>query len=640
MTTSDDLKKGGPVVDMSGSPCCTLRPVSVNAVQITDAFWWPRILANREVTIPSQLEHCRKTGRIDNFRRASGKINGDFQGIYFNDSDVYKWAEAASWSLAAFPDPRLDAELDSIISEVVAAQEADGYLNTYFTFERKPDRFKNLKDMHEIYCAGHLFQAAAAHFRATGKRSMLNAAYRLADHLYEIFGPEQRVGACGHEEAEMGLVELYRIDGDRRYLELARLMIEARGRKPSILGGSPYHQDHAPFTEQKEMIGHAVRHMYLCCGAADVVAETGDSGYLPALDALWTNFTQRKMYVTGGAGSRWEGEAFGADYELPNERAYTETCAAIGSVMWNWRMLQLTGLPQFADVMELALFNAVLPGLSLDGTRYFYQNPLADRGAHRREEWFGCACCPPNVARLLASLSGYFYSTSPDGIFVHMYATSSAMIELQSGVTIALRQETDYPWSGDVTITVDSAPGEEFSVFLRIPFWANEDEAMLFVNGVDATDALQGEPGRYRALRRNWKAGDVIRLVLPMPVEWIESHPHVSNNHGRVALQRGPLVYCVEQADHSSADVWDLALLEDTEFNLDRLEIDGHAVIALKADAVASQTEDRQETLYAPYHGTDESEFIGASITAIPYYAWANREPGPMQVWLPVKRDG
>ncbi len=639
MTTESDPKVGCAVVDMTRSPYCSLRPVAVAAVQFQDTFWEPRIRQNREVTIPSQLAHCKATGRIDNFRRASGAVAGEFQGIYFNDSDVYKWAEAASWSLACHPDSDLNAELDAVIDAVVAAQEPDGYLNTYFTFDRKGDRFTNLKDMHEIYCAGHLFQAAVAHYRATGTRSLLDAAYRLADHLYDVFGPGKRVGACGHEEAEMGLVELYRIGGDERYIELARLMIEARGRKPSILGGSAYHQDHAPFREQKEVTGHAVRMLYLCCGAADVVAEMGDDGYLRALDALWNNFTTKRMYVTGGAGSRWEGEAFGADYELPNERAYTETCAAIGSVMWNWRMLQLTGLSQFADVMELALYNAVLPGLSLDGARYFYQNPLADRGAHRRQEWFGCACCPPNVARLLASLTGYVYSTSPDGIFVHLYAESVAQIELQRGGEVKLRQETDYPWSGNVMLHVDETPGGEFTFFLRLPFWADEDETLLFVNGDDATDRLQGESGRYRAVRGEWKAGDSIRLVLPMPVEWIESHPHVLSNHGRVALQRGPLVYCLEQVDNLGVDVWDVALPEDASIDLARVEIAGHEVIALKADASVKQAGEWRETLYAPYHGQDETEFQPSSLTAVPYYAWANREAGPMLVWLQVKRD-
>ena len=622
--------------DMTQSPYCALRPVPIGAVQLEDAFWEPRVRRNREATIPSQLRQCEETGRIDNFRRASGKKTGDFQGIYFNDSDVYKWAEAASLSLATHPDEALERSIDDLIEEISAAQDPSGYLNTYFTFERKGERFSNLKDMHEIYCAGHLFQAAAAHHRATGKRSLLDIACRLADHLYDLFGPGRKVAACGHEEAEMGLVELYRITRDPRYLELARLMVEARGQKPPVLGGSPYHQDHLPFRQQNEMVGHAVRHFYLCCGAADIVAETGDKEYLGALDALWNNFTQRKMYVTGGAGARWEGEAFGDDYELPNERAYTETCAAIGSVMWNWRMLHLTGLPQYADVMEMTLYNAVLPGLSLDGTQYFYQNPLADSGKHRRQEWFGCACCPPNVARLLASLPGYFYSTSDEGVAVHLYAQSTATIPLASGETFTVRQETDYPWSGDITLHVVDAPAREISLSLRIPFWADEAETMLFINGVDATDRLGDDTGSYCKVRAEWKPGDKIRLVLPMPVEWIESHPRVLSNHGRIALQRGPLIYCVEQADSTGVDVRDLALPEETRFRIDQMQIGDQRVVTLHSTAVAAALDEWQDGLYAPYAGSEAAEIRTVPLTAIPYYAWANREAGPMAVWLPV----
>ena len=636
---ADGETMGGPVVDMTASPYCALRPVPVASVKLSDNFWEPRIRTNREVTIPSQLRHCEETSRIANFRRASGKQQGDFQGIFFNDSDVYKWVEAASWSLAVHPDAKLEADVDAVIEEIAAAQDPDGYLNTYFTFERKSERFTNLKDMHEIYCAGHLFQAAVAHYRATGKRTLLEVACRLADHLDEVFGPGKRVGACGHEEAEMGLVELFRVTHEVRYQVLAQLMIQARGQKPPVLGGSPYHQDHLSFTEQTEMIGHAVRHLYLCCGAADVVAETGNDEYLRALDRLWANFTRKKMYVTGGAGSRWEGEAFGADYELPNARAYTETCAAIGSVMFNWRMLHLTGLPQFADVMEMTLYNGVLPGLSLDGTQYFYQNPLADRGTHRREEWFGCACCPPNVARLLASLSGYFYSTSTHGIFVHLYAKSTAQLPWSAGETVTIRQETDYPWSGDITLHLDAAPQEALTLFLRIPFWADESETLLFINGVDATDRLEREPGRYCSVRAEWKAGDKIRLVLPMPVEWIESHPHVLNNRGRVALQRGPFIYCVEQADNPGADVWDLELSENSEFQLENLTIAGHQVVALRGDALAPRVDEWDDVLYAPYRTAEAADYRTVPICAIPYYAWANRDAGPMLVWLRVMSE-
>lgn len=624
-----------PVVDMTRSPHAALRPVGVSAVTLTDTFWEPRLRLNREVTIPSQLKHCEETGRIDNFRRASGKKQIDFQGIYFNDSDVYKWAEAAAWSLATHPDPKLEADLDAVIEEIAAAQDADGYLNTYFSLERKPERFTNLKDMHEIYCAGHLIQGAVAHHRATGKRSFLDIACRLADHLYDTFGPGRRVGACGHEEAEMGLVELYRETGEARYLELAGLMIEARGHKPPVLGGSTYHQDHQPFSEQSEMIGHAVRHLYLCCGAADVTAETGSAEYRRALDTLWQNFTKKKMYVTGGAGSRWEGEAFGADYELPNERAYTETCAAIGSVMWNWRMLHLSGQAQFADHIETTLYNAVLPGLSLDGREYFYQNPLTDRGKHRRQEWFGCACCPPNVARLLASLPGYFYSVDDDdNLYVNLYAANRAAIPLPGGETVTVEQETDYPWDGTVTLTLKQAPSRSFTLFLRVPEWA--EEAAFTVNGQPSEDVEMALPGFYARIEREWKSGDVVEMRLPMPARLRASHPFVTSNRGRAAIQRGPLVYCLEQADHEGSDVWDIVLPSDVCLTPERRADLLNGVVTLKGEGLAKDHRQWEDDLYAPYHPADETGFRPVKVTAIPYYAWANRASGPMQVWIPM----
>ena len=307
--------------------------------------------------------------------------------------------------------------------------------------------------------------------------------------------------------------------------------------------------------------------------------------------------------------------------------------------MWNYRMLQLTGLPQYADVMELALYNAVLPGLSLDGTQYFYQNPLADRGAHRRQEWFGCACCPPNVARLLASLSAYFYSTSREGVYVHLYAQSTAELALDDSSTIILRQQTDYPWSGDISIVIDSAPDRDVTVFLRIPFWVDEEETQLFVNGVDATDRLERDDGSYCAVTGRWKRGDTLRLVLPMPVEWIESHPCVLNNHGRVALQRGPLIYCLEQIDNPSADVWDIMLPEEAEFRMETKRIGDHEVVALTTEALSPNTDERKEALYAPYSSRDASDYGPTAVTAVPYYAWANRKEGPMLVWIPVNSD-
>jgi DUF1680 family protein len=389
-----------PIVDTSRSPHVRLRPLPLDAVKLVDDFWEPRRRINRDVTLPSQYRHLEDTGRLDNFRRASGKTGGEYQRIYFNDSDVYKWLEAAAWTLAEGSDPELERMVDAAITEVKDARRPDGYLNTYFTFERATQRWTDF-DLHEMYCAGHLFQAAVAHYRATGSERLLGVATRFADHICDTFGPEEgkRHAVDGHEEIEMALVELYRVTGERRYLEAAKYFVDARGHgmlgRPYGQHDPSYSQDDVPLRDQSEVVGHAVRAMYFYSGAADVYAETGESALLQALERLWENMTTRRMYVSGGLGSRYEGEAFGKDFELPNERAHTETCAAIASVMWNWRMLGLRGEAGYADLIEHTLYNAVLPGLSLDGQHYFYQNPLADDGTHRRQSWFGCACCPP-----------------------------------------------------------------------------------------------------------------------------------------------------------------------------------------------------------------------------------------------------
>lgn len=632
------MKRFDGPVDTSSSPYGIMRPVPLSAVQLTDNFWAPRIEINRRITIPAQLKQCEETGRLDNFRRASGKKQIDFQGIYFNDSDIYKWLEAASFSLAGHPDPKLEAYVDAVIAEVAAAQQPDGYLNTYFMFELEDQRFTNLKDKHEIYCAGHLIQAAIAHHRATGKTTLLDIACRLADCLDNHFGPGKQIGACGHEEAEMALVELYRETREERYLTLAKLMIDARGQKPGLLGGDEYHQDHIPFSEQTEMVGHAVRHLYLCCGAADVAAETGDEKYFAALNKLWENFTRKRIYVTGGAGSRYEGEAFGLDYELPNDRAYTETCAAIGSFMWNWRMLQQTRDAQYADLMETTLYNAVLPGLSLDGTHYFYENPLADRGKHRRQEWFGCACCPPNVARLLASLPGYYYSVSDEAILVHLYASSIATIPISSGGEIMLSQKTNYPWDGEIGFEVLDAPedtGECQQLSLRIPGWAELDSVRI--NG---NSTFNHDIAGYAHIPMKWHKGEKVKLSLPMPIRQIECHPHVQNNTGRIALQRGPLIYCLEQADNPAADVWDIELLNYAEFTVEHHPELLGGVTVLKGEGTVRNMEDWDGSLYklaqtdkVPFRVSEEKKI---EITAIPYFLWANRDPGAMQVWIPL----
>lgn len=610
----------GPVVDTRRSPWTRHRPLPLADARISGGFWGERLATVRRVTLRQQHAACEETGRIDNFRIAAGKKRGEFQGRFYNDSDLYKWLEAASFALATESDPELAAMVEQAVAEIAAAQAPDGYLHTYYTFGRAGQRWTNLPVAHELYCAGHLIQAAVAHHRATGARSLLDVATRFADLIGATFGPEARRGTDGHEEIEMALVELYRETGRAAYLAQAGSLLDERGRPSSGLRGLPYFQDHLPVREQSEIVGHAVRAVYLACGVADVYAETGEPALLAALERLWQSAFMRKAYVTGALGARWEGEAFGAEHELPNERAYAETCAAIGGFMWNWRMLLLTGEARFADWMETALYNAILPGISLDGATYFYQNPLADRGGHRRQPWFGTACCPPNIARLLLSLPGYLATTAGAGLFVHQYAAGTVRAALPEGGTATLTVETRYPWAGQVRLTVRESPGDPWALHLRVPAWC--ETATLSVNGeVVRADA---RPAGYAPAYRAWRAGDVVELDLAMPVRRLHGRPEVAATVGRVALARGPLVYCLEQADRPARDVWGLMLEPDALFvTEDALDLLG-GVVVLRGVAVRPPGPPLIDRF---------------PVVAVPYYAWANREPGPMAVWIEEHRE-
>jgi DUF1680 family protein len=641
----DSTQRSPVVVDTSKSRYSRLRPLPLSDVHLLDDLLKPRRRVNHETTLPSQYDLLEQTGRLDNFRRAAGKMDAPFSGVYFNDSDVYKWLEAAAWTLASDRDPELERMVNVAIGEIEDAQQPDGYLNTYFVSEKAPERWTDLTHKHELYCAGHLIQAAVAHHRATGSERLLNVACRFADHICNTFGPEEegkRLGTDGHEEIEMALVELYRDTGDRKYLDQARFFVDVRGH--GLLGGRAYHgthglsggreyyQDHEPLRDMHEMVGHAVRAVYLTSAAADLYAETGDPTLLEALERLWHNMTTRRMYVSGGIGSRYEDEAFGEDYELPNARAYAETCAAIGSVMWNWRMLAIDGDARYADLLEHTLYNAALPGLSLDGESYFYQNPLSDSGAHRRSSWFGVACCPPNAARLLASLPGYFYSVSDDGVWVHLYAEGRAEVRLSDDRTVSLRQRTQYPWDGNVEIEVDAE--SDFGLMLRIPAWC-EEGAEIDINGHPFDGSVS--PGSYAEIRRTWQPGDRVRLALPMPVRYEESHPYVAENAGRVAIMRGPLLYCVEQVDNPGLDLRDIVLPDDAaSFSVQSRPdlLGGVAVLETLAEIVLPDEEWRKRLYCRVRPRADEPQDTTAKVTAIPYYAWANRDPGPMRVWL------
>ena len=453
--------------------------------------------------------------------------------------------------------------------EIAGAQGPDGYLNTYYTFERAGERWTDLTRMHEMYCAGHLLQGAIAMHRATGERLCWTWRVRLADHICATFGPQGRAGTDGHEEIELALVELYRETGDARYLRQAGFLLDQRGATPPLLSGTAYHQDHLPVREQREIVGHAVRATYLACGMADVYAETGERALLEGVQSLWESAFRRKAYVTGGLGARWAGEAFGEDYELPNATAYAETCAAIGGLMWNWRLLAVEGEGRYADWMEAALYNGILSGISLDGRTYFYQNPLADRGGHRRQPWFGTACCPPNIARTLLSLPGYLYSTSAEGVWVHHFGAGEVEVAVPgSRGRATLEVQTRYPWDGEVRVGVRRLPpgGGPWTLYLRLPGWC--DRPRVRVNGEPA--GIEERPGTYAALRRAWQEGDEVTLDLPMPVRRLRAHPHVLADTGRVALARGPLVYCLEAADHPGVDPWDVVLPEGAELVAER----------------------------------------------------------------------
>lgn len=623
------------VVDTSASPHARLRPVSAEAVTLTDLFWQPRRQLNRDVIIPGQERLCEETGRVDNLRIASGKKDGEFKGWFFNDSDIYKMIEAAGWQLAGVNDPDLDALVDGLIGEIAAAQQPDGYLNSYFMKERTARRWTNF-DYHEMYCAGHLIQAAIAHYRSTGKQSLLDVAVKFADHICARFGWEsegKQFGTDGHPEIEMAMVELYRVTGDKKYLDQAKYFVDVRGqgRLGQAFGrfDTAYHQDHLPFRELTRLDGHSVRAVYLNCGAADLYAETGEQALYDALARMWESMTTRQMYINAGLGSRHENEGFGTDYELPPGRAHTETCASVANFMWSWRMLLIDADGRYADMMEWALYNSVLSGISLDGTAYFYQNPLLDDGAHRRQQWFPVACCPSNVSRTLSSLPGYLYTISENTVWAHHYASSTANIALPDGRTVSLVQDTCYPWDGLITFTVGTAG--QFDLKLRIPGWVRPGWT-LTVNG-QASDAVP--TNGYVTLQRTWQAGDVIALNLLMPVEQIESHPLAVDNQDRVALMRGPVVYCLEGVDHPDNDVRLFVLPSNAEIQAEFAPDLAGGVSVLHGTAVVSTEEATWDssTLYRPRAAVN-AEYQETALRAIPYFAWANREPSPMVVWL------
>ena len=611
-----------------------LRAVPFTEVRIADAFWAPRQETNRLSSIPANLENLEKAGNIRNFELAAARQREGYSGPVFMDSDLYKGIEAAAFSLATHPDPALAARLDEIIAKIAAAQEPDGYLNTHFQVVEPDKKWTNLRDWHELYCAGHLFEAAVAHFQATGRRNFLEVAIKLADKIDRTFGPApRRLGYPGHPEIELALIKLWRVTGESRYLQLARFFVENRGRRffaeehqtPLDRYDGSYWQDDIPIGDHKNIKGHAVRAAYLLSGTTDVVAETGNAALLRMILRVWRNTTERNLYLTGGIGPSAHNEGFTEDYDLPNLTAYQETCASVALAQWGHRLALLFGDAKYADVFERSLYNGVLAGVSRDGTRFFYVNPLESRGTHHRSQWFGCACCPPNVARTVASLGGYAYAVSEDALWVNLFLQGSVKVTL-AGQPVTFEVTTDYPWDGRIVFKPTLTQNTRFGLRLRVPAWC--ESATLSVNGEKVTAPVV-ERG-YFVVDREWRQGDAVQLDLPMPVQRIAANPQVKANHGNAALQRGPLVYCVEGVDQA-APVDSLYLPFDAELTAERVPGLLGGLVVIKGSAAAAAELDWNRNLYRPMPSPRR-----VPLTAIPYCFWDNRDAGPMKVWLPV----
>ena len=589
-------------------PYRRMKQVDFSHVNITDSFWSPRLRNHVINTLPVCIDQIEnQTGRMRNFENAANRT-GDHSGIFYDDSDVYKALEGIAYSLINNPDPELERMADEWIAKFAAAQEEDGYINTFYTLTGLEKRWSNM-DKHEMYCAGHMIEAAVAYYKATGKRELLDVSTRMADHMMEQFGPGKRAWVPGHEEIELALVKLSDVTGNSDYLDFSYWLLEQRGQGHGSKGGEGewnplYYQDQIPVRGLSSITGHAVRAMYLFCGMADVEALKTDAGYMEALDRLWDDVVLTKMYVTGGIGSSRQNEGFTEPYDLPNYDAYCETCASVGMVYWNARMNQLTGEGKYVDVLERSMYNGALAGVSLTGDRFFYVNPLASHGDHHRREWYGTACCPSQISRFLPSIGSYIYGTTDDAVWVNLYVGSVTRVPVNGG-EITLRQETSYPWDGEVILTVASLPKPmKKEVRLRIPAWCKSYG--VAVNGEEINPVTM-EKG-YVVIPKQWKEGDEITLNMDMPVEMVASAPQVKENIGKRAVQRGPLVYCAEETDNN--DFENLLLTKGTSFApaFDKTVLGGVTVI----DAV---TDDRV-------------------IRLIPYYAWDNREAGEMKVWI------
>ena len=618
-----------------------MEPVNFSQVEIQDNFWKPVMNKVSSVTIPVCIDQTEvKTPRIRNFEKVAAKKGEKHEGIYFDDSDVYKALESIAYSLKNQPDAALEKKADEWIDKIAAAQQPDGYLNTYFTLSGLENRWTDM-EKHEDYCAGHLIEAAVAYYNTTGKRKLLDVAISFADHIDNTFRQKNVPWISGHQEIELALVKLYHTTANIKYLDLADWYLQQRGHEhgKGVIWDkwkSPeYCQDKVPVKEQKDITGHAVRAMYLYTGAADVGAAKNDNGYMDAMKTVWEDVVYRNMYITGGIGSSGSNEGFTTDYDLPNETAYCETCASVGMVFWNQRMNILTGDAKYIDVLERSLYNGALDGLSLSGDRFFYGNPLSSSGSYSRSEWFGCACCPSNIARLVESIGNYIYAKTNDAVYVNLFVGSSANLTIQNK-KVKIAQTTKYPWDGDVQITVSPEKQTKFGMYIRIPGWAQNQPVpgdtyaftdadassfTLSVNGVPENCKLANG---YAFIDRTWKKGDIIKLGLPMPVRRVMAIEKVKEDKNSVALQRGPLVYCFEHPDNGAQNM-NIVLPDQVKLNAEFNPVLLNGVVVLKGNApVVSISADGLKV------ATETKPVV-----AIPYYSWANRGEGPMKVWVP-----
>lgn len=621
-----------------------IDPVPFTSVKVTDAFWGQRLKASREVTVPLAFSKCEETGRYDNFVMAAnpGEQN-KVKGYSFDDTDVYKTIEGASYLLQTYPDKELEAYIDSVLVLVAAAQEPDGYLYTARTMN--PDnphdwagnkRWEKVEELsHEFYNLGHMVEGAIAHYQATSKRSFLDIAIRYADCVCREIGdePGQVVAVPGHQIAEMALAKLYLVTGDEKYLKQARFFLDKRGytSRKDI-----YSQAHKPVVEQDEAVGHAVRATYMYSGMADVAALTGDKSYIDAIDRIWENIVTKKYYVTGGIGATSHGEAFGADYELPNMTAYCETCAAIGNVYMNYRLFLLHGESKYYDVLERTLYNGLISGVSLDGGTFFYPNPLESTGQQERQPWFGCACCPSNICRFIPSLPGYIYAVKDNSLFVNLFMSNTATIKIQ-GKDIILSQHTNYPWDGDIKITVDKTSGKNVTLRIRIPGWVQNRPVPgdLYSYADDIKPAyrikLNGSeiPGTlsdgYFCIDRKWEKGDCVDVHFDMEVRIVTANKKVVADRDRVAVEKGPLVYCAEWPDNNF-ELHSLLVNRTPEFRAVPAPEKLYGINLLKTYAQVLN-----------YDNDGRLVTKDVTLTLIPYYAWAHRGPGSMMVWIPRK---